>query len=247
MGGKVDASLNETKGPRTFKLSGQNYHQIGSLLPPEGSTPNRGESIKQLHAEIVQDLKQMLDEQNVLTKSFRMVRDKFQEDTHSNYRLRLIGKRNYDGRRYNLSMVSEVAALAVKKFMMHGMCGSTRKSSPYMRNGRCTKHFPKKFVENTTIDEDGYPIYKRRDTGRTIQKEGIELDNREPSVERLSFHLPNEQTVIFSDDDPIDDVANRPSVKELQFLSWFEANKTYEEARELIYAEFPLKFVWNKK
>ena len=58
----------------------------------------------------------MLDEQNVLTKSFRMVRDKFQEDTHSNYRLRLIGKRNYDGRRYNLSMVSEVAALVVVDF-----------------------------------------------------------------------------------------------------------------------------------
>ncbi|XP_075097192.1 uncharacterized protein LOC107807403 [Nicotiana tabacum] len=218
--------------------------------------------------------------------------------------------------------------------MMHGPCGSARKSSPCMHNGRCTKHFPKKFVENTTIDEDGYPVYKRRDNGRTIQKEGIELDNRyvvphnrylllkydahinvewcnqsrsikylfkyvnkghdrvttafsqsvheedssaideikmyydcqyistceaawrifkfpiqhrEPSVERLSFHLPNEQTIIFSDDVPIDHVANRPSVKESKFLSWFEANNTYEEARELTYAEFPLKFVWNKK
>ncbi|XP_075076489.1 uncharacterized protein LOC142163134 [Nicotiana tabacum] len=130
---------------------------------------------------------------------------------------------------------------------MHGPCGSARKSSPCMRNVRCTKHFSKKFVQNTTIDEDEYPIYKRRDNGRTIQREGIELDNREPSVERLSFHLPNEQTIIFSDDDPIDDVSNRPSVRESQFLSWFEENKTYEEARELTYAEFPLKFVWNKK
>ncbi|XP_075077401.1 uncharacterized protein LOC142164118 [Nicotiana tabacum] len=73
------------------------------------------------------------------------------------------------------------------------------------------------------------------------------IHHREPSVERLSFHLPNEQTIIFSDDDPIDDVANRLSVKESQFLSWFEENKIYEEARELTYAEFPLKFVWNKK
>jgi len=39
MGGKVDAFVNQTKGPRTFKLSGQNYHQISSLLPPEGSNP----------------------------------------------------------------------------------------------------------------------------------------------------------------------------------------------------------------
>nr|XP_009770338.1 PREDICTED: uncharacterized protein LOC104221053 [Nicotiana sylvestris] len=71
------------------------------------------------------------------------------------------------------------------------------------------------------------------------------IHHREPSVERLSFDLSNEQTITSSDDDPIDDVANRPSVKESQFLSWFEANKTYEEARELTYAEFPLKFVWN--
>uniref|UniRef100_A0A1U7VM58 Uncharacterized protein LOC104217469 n=1 Tax=Nicotiana sylvestris TaxID=4096 RepID=A0A1U7VM58_NICSY len=68
--------------------------------------------------------------------------------------------------------------MAVKNFMMHGPCGSVRKSSPCMRHGRCTKHFPKKFVQNTTIDEDGYPVYKRRDNGRNIQKEGIELDNR---------------------------------------------------------------------
>ncbi|XP_016500203.1 uncharacterized protein LOC107818680 [Nicotiana tabacum] len=30
-------------------------------------------------------------------------------------------------------------------------------------------------------------------------------------------------------------------------LSWFETNKTLPEARELTYAEFPLKFVWKKQ
>lgn len=39
MGGKIDASINRRQGWRTFRLFGQNYHQIGSLLPPEGSTP----------------------------------------------------------------------------------------------------------------------------------------------------------------------------------------------------------------
>ncbi|XP_075099153.1 uncharacterized protein LOC142176018 [Nicotiana tabacum] len=72
------------------------------------------------------------------------------------------------------------------------------------------------------------------------------IHHREPSVERLSFHLPNNQTVIFSDDDPIDAVVNRPTVKESMFLSWFKANKTFVEARELTYAEFPLKFVWKQ-
>ncbi|OIT07741.1 hypothetical protein A4A49_63057, partial [Nicotiana attenuata] len=137
MGGKIDVSVNQTKGPRTFRLFGQNYHQIGSLLPPDGSTPKfaqlyiydtenevdnriqairRGESNNQLHAEIVNDLKQMLDEHNVLAKSFRMVRDQFQVDRSSNVRLRLIGKRGSDGRRYNLPTVSEVASLVVGDF-----------------------------------------------------------------------------------------------------------------------------------
>lgn len=69
------------------------------------------------------------------------------------------------------------------------------------------------------------------------------IHHREPPVERLAFHLKDEQNVIFSNDDPIDDVSNRSSVRESMFLSWFEANKIFPEARELTYAEFPLKFV----
>ncbi|XP_070003326.1 uncharacterized protein [Nicotiana sylvestris] len=75
---------------------------------------------------------------------------------------------------------------AVHNFMMHGPCGSTRKSSPCMQNGRCTKHFPKRFVESTTIDAEGHPIYRRRDNGRTIKKDGIDLDSR-PSVKESIF------------------------------------------------------------
>ncbi|KAM3326850.1 hypothetical protein P3S67_001976 [Capsicum chacoense] len=45
-----------------------------------------------------------------------MVRDRFQEDPHTNVRLKLIGKRNYDGKRYNLPIVSKIAALVVGDF-----------------------------------------------------------------------------------------------------------------------------------
>ncbi|KAH0691484.1 hypothetical protein KY289_018842 [Solanum tuberosum] len=137
MGGKIDASVNQTKGPRTFRLSGQNYHKIGSLLPTKGFTPkfaqlyiydtenevqnrinviNRSESNSQIHSQIVNDLKEMLDQHNVLTKSFRMVRDRFQIDQSADVKLRLIGKRRSDGRRYNLPTVSKVAALVVGDF-----------------------------------------------------------------------------------------------------------------------------------
>ncbi|KAH0757108.1 hypothetical protein KY290_020601 [Solanum tuberosum] len=488
MGGKIDASVNQTKGPRTFRLSGQNYHKIGSLLPNEGSTPkfaqlyiydtenevtNRmnvissGESNNQIHAQIVTELKEMLDKHNVLAKSFRMVRDRFQAEHSTNVKLRLIGRRGSDGRRYNLPSVSEVAALvvgdfeptntdrdiiiesqngqlqrinelnaaylglqeavlhgdtepssqgqriilsstftggtrymlqnyqdamaickwagypdlfitftcnpkwpkikrfvhsrglhpedrpdiitrvfkikldhlikdlrdnkvfgevkaviytiefqkrglphahillflhdkfpnvgdidaiisaelpdklldpdyyvAVTNFMMHGPCGSIRKSSPCMQKGKCTKHFPKRFLPSTSLDEEGYPLYRRRDDGRSTQRSDSKvvdeikmycdcryissceaawrifkfpIHHREPSVERLSFHLPDNQNVIFSDDDPIDVVINKPTVKESMFLRWLEANKEFPEARHLTYAEFPLKFVWKQQ
>jgi hypothetical protein len=39
MGGKVDSSINKGKGPFVFRLKGQNYHSLGSLLPHDGQKP----------------------------------------------------------------------------------------------------------------------------------------------------------------------------------------------------------------
>lgn len=62
-------------------------------------------------------IKDMLDENNVLVKSFRMAKDKFVESAgRSEIKLRLIGKRGNYARRYNLPSVSEVAALVVGDF-----------------------------------------------------------------------------------------------------------------------------------
>ncbi|KAI9116625.1 hypothetical protein K1719_012283 [Acacia pycnantha] len=38
-------------------------------------------------------------------------------------------------------------------------------------------HFPKKFNENTTVDDEGYPTYRRRDDGKLIEVKGIPLEN----------------------------------------------------------------------
>jgi hypothetical protein len=67
----------------------------------------------------------------------------------------------------------------VKSHMMHGPCGLARKSSPCMKGtNKCSKYFPKKYVERTVVDQDGYPIYKRSAKTHTIMKNGITLDNR---------------------------------------------------------------------
>ena len=46
-----------------------------------------------------------------------------------------------------------------------------------MDKGKCLKHFPKPFQDTTSVNEEGYPIYRRRDTGRTVEKNGHHLHN----------------------------------------------------------------------
>lgn len=217
--------------------------------------------------------------------------------------------------------------------MIHGPCGDQNRKSPCMQNGKCTKYFPKRFVDNTIIDADGYPVYRRRDNGVFIRKGESLVDNkfvvpynrhlllkynshinvewcnqsrslkylfkfvnkghdrvtasfynnaranndskcddeikmyydcrylssceaawrifsfdinyRKPSVERLTFHLPDEQPVVFDDVDPINEVVNKPFIHNTKFLAWMDANKKYEEAKNLTYSQFPLKVIWN--
>ncbi|GAU36985.1 hypothetical protein TSUD_150210 [Trifolium subterraneum] len=67
----------------------------------------------------------------------------------------------------------------VKKHMIHGPCGITNKSSPCMTDKNCcSKFFPKKNQPKTIVDKDGYPVYRRRSNGYTIEKSGQTMDNR---------------------------------------------------------------------
>nr|GEU47534.1 hypothetical protein [Tanacetum cinerariifolium] len=71
-----------------------------------------------------------------------------------------------------------------------------------------------------------------------------EVVYRTSAVERLPFHLPGQQQVVYGEDDEIDDVVNKPSVASTKFLAWIDINKTNDLAKTLTYAEFPTKFVW---
>jgi hypothetical protein len=66
----------------------------------------------------------------------------------------------------------------VKCHMIHGPCGEKRDSSPCMKTGKCSKFFPKKNEPATIVDKDGFPVYRRRSDGKTVEKNGIKLDNR---------------------------------------------------------------------
>ncbi|XP_058779305.1 uncharacterized protein LOC131653232 [Vicia villosa] len=212
----------------------------------------------------------------------------------------------------------------VKRHMIHGPCGLANMLSPCMKNAKCSKFFPKKWQSQTIVDQDGYPVYRRRGTGNTVTIKNVVLDNRfvvphnpyllkkfqahinmewcnqgtsvkylfkyvnkgydritaavvegdndspsttkngdeikqyldcryvslseacwrifsfpihgrSPAVERLYFHLEGDNSVYYTDYELIDEVLEKPSVKESMFTAWMEANKTYPEARNLTY------------
>lgn len=224
----------------------------------------------------------------------------------------------------------------VSDFMMHGPCGEDEPNQVCTVDRKCTKHFPKNFTQRSSVDSEGYPVYRRRDNGNHVEKNGHKLHNgyvipynatllkryqchinvewcnqtgsikylfkyinkgpdrvsaqlyeevttvdgqqiskpvdeikafydcrylsaceaawrifgfeihhRTPSVERLSFHLEGEQQIIYDENSDLETVVHKPSVGTSMFTGWMKMNQLYPECRELTYAEFPTKYVWN--
>ncbi|XP_035840374.1 uncharacterized protein LOC110914289 [Helianthus annuus] len=139
MRGKVDHKINKGNAPFIYRISGQNYHCMGSLRPSNGQQPkfsqlyiydteneitNRqtlfidptqpsASTDKDVDVQIIEYLRDSLDSQNMLVQTYRKVRDNFHGPSEANLKLRLIYKRDKDGRTYNLPSTSEVAALIV--------------------------------------------------------------------------------------------------------------------------------------
>ncbi|CAK9291044.1 unnamed protein product [Gordionus sp. m RMFG-2023] len=58
----------------------------------------------------------------------------------------------------------------ISNFNTHGPCGITFPNSPCMIDGKCSKKYPKSFVDTSSIDKYGYPLYRPRNDGVTFQK-----------------------------------------------------------------------------
>ncbi|KAL6576036.1 hypothetical protein OROHE_000507 [Orobanche hederae] len=131
MGGTIDKEVNKGRGPYSFRMGGQNIHRIGPMMPKTGDAPqyaqlyiydtenevdNRlkalsGSGKSGLDQAIVEQIKNMVDEHNPYAKVYRMARDRLSLNNSVEIRLQLIGRRQKDGRTYNLLTASEVAAV----------------------------------------------------------------------------------------------------------------------------------------
>lgn len=66
----------------------------------------------------------------------------------------------------------------VHRCMIHGPCGVLNPISPCIINGRCSKRYLRDLNSETSISENGYPLYRRCTEGRTVIVSGYKLDNR---------------------------------------------------------------------
>ncbi|KAI9083809.1 hypothetical protein K1719_034277 [Acacia pycnantha] len=67
-----------------------------------------------------------------------------------------------------------------------------------------------------------------------------------PPVERLSFHLPDQQCVIYSNTDDVAEILAKPRVSESMFIAWMKQNKDDDLAKTLYYYEFPQYYVYHR-
>ncbi|GJV81517.1 DNA helicase PIF1, ATP-dependent [Tanacetum coccineum] len=135
-GAKIDHSINKGRAPYTFRINGQNYHRMGTLLPQEGIQPkfaqlyffdtqnevrNRTsafvdkETCDVVDEHIVQRLIRMLDEHSTVAKAFRMARDWCNTNNVVDFKLKLRSDRKTT-RQYNAPTVAEIAAIIVDDF-----------------------------------------------------------------------------------------------------------------------------------
>jgi hypothetical protein len=63
----------------------------------------------------------------------------------------------------------------------------------------------------------------------------FDMHEQFPIVERLQYHLPNQQMVLFDDDDDVQEVATRSAISRTMLIKWFKTNQESEVARNLTF------------
>ncbi len=80
---------------------------------------------------------------------------------------------------------------AVATHMFHGPCGDLNpncvcmKTKAHANAPACSKNYPKDFCDETVYEDESYPQYRRRDTGRLVEKTVPAFGHREAYIVSL--------------------------------------------------------------
>jgi hypothetical protein len=66
----------------------------------------------------------------------------------------------------------------------------------------------------------------------------FDMHERFPIVERLQYHLPNMQMVLFDNDDDVQEVVTRSAISRTMLTKWFKINRESKVARSLTFDQF---------
>ncbi|KAJ1294542.1 hypothetical protein BS78_01G153300 [Paspalum vaginatum] len=75
---------------------------------------------------------------------------------------------------------------------------------------------------------------------------GFDLSQNSPPVMQLQLHLPNMHMVSFHECQNIKRVVNRPGADRSMLTAYFESNRQDEEARGILYRDFPEYYTWQQ-
>jgi len=75
----------------------------------------------------------------------------------------------------------------------------------------------------------------------------FDMHERFPAIERLQYHLPNQQMVLFDDDDDVQEVATQLAISKTMLTEWFKTNQELEVAQSFTFDHFLQQWVWNRK
>ncbi|CAG8710798.1 1869_t:CDS:1, partial [Cetraspora pellucida] len=75
---------------------------------------------------------------------------------------------------------------------------------------------------------------------------GFDISHITPLVVHLQVHLPNQQTITFSQTSDLNNILANKQNKKTMLTEYFKINKIDPNAYEYLYQNFSQYYVWNK-
>ncbi|KAL5647573.1 hypothetical protein ACJX0J_041928, partial [Zea mays] len=235
--GKPDIFLTMTCNP--------NWDEIRRELLPGQTPQDRPDLVVRVFHAKLQELKHRLTKQDILGKDSYPIYRRRDDDRKEKVRGCELGNRwvvpynPYLLRLFNCHInVEACGSIKAVKYLFKYIYKGHDRASVVMRDASKTYD---------DVDE----IKQYRDARWVTPPEALwriynfEISQISPPVMQLQLHLPNMHMVAFHEWQMVERVINRPGVDRSMLTTYFEANMLHEEARGILYRDFPEWYTWQ--